>query len=94
MKKKLKKYQGKYTGNQVQPAVADKTAVKINVPRYNPSAQAKKDAEEKLKIAKKLYKDNPGKVYSDTVRRAKEDDEVGLRYTESKKKGGSVKKKK
>ena len=42
MKKKVLKKAQK--GIQVEPAAADKTAVKINVPKYNPSAQAKKDA--------------------------------------------------
>lgn len=86
MKKKVLKKAQK--GIQVEPAVADKTAVKINVPRYNPSAQAKKDAEEKLQIAKKLYKDNPGKVYYDAVKKAEQN------ASKYKKTGGTVRSKK
>jgi hypothetical protein len=88
MAKKIKKYQGDKTGSQVQSAPADKTAVKINVPKYNPSAQAKKDATEKLQIAKQLYKDNPGKVYYDAVKKAEQNT---FKY---KKTGGTVKSKK
>lgn len=86
MKKKILKKAQK--GIQVAPAVADKTAVKINVPKYNPLAQAKKDAEEKLQIAKKLYKDNPGKVYYDAVKKAEQN------ASKYKKTGGAIRSKK
>lgn len=86
MKKKVLKKAQK--GTQVEPAVADKTAVKINVPKYNPSTQAKKNAEEKLQIAKKLYRDNPGKVYYDAVKRAEQ------KLLNTKKTGGTVRGKK
>jgi hypothetical protein len=86
MKKKVLKKAQK--GIQVEPAAADKTAVKINVPKYNPYAQAKKDAAEKLQIAKQLYKDNPGKVYYDAVKRAEQN------ASKYKKNGGVVRGKK
>ena len=86
MKKKVLKKAQK--GTQVQPAVADKTAVKITVPKFNPYSQAKKEAEEKLQIAKKLYKDNPGKVYNDAVKRAAQN------ASKYKKTGGAIKSKK
>jgi len=50
--------------------------------------------QEKVKIAKKLYKDNPGKIYSDAVKRAEKNLTDSISNSKSKMKmGGKLKKK-
>lgn len=85
MKKKLTKYQ---PGGST-PVKGDMNPAKkvVKVTTYTP-----KSKEERNKKAEEIFKKWDRTVQA--VKRAKEDDEVGGRYTESKKKGGAVKKKK
>jgi hypothetical protein len=64
-------------------ATADNTRVKKNMVK---SSSQLSEAQEKLKIAKKLYKDNPSKVFSDAVDSAK----VRLSRVPKQRNGGST----